>query len=108
MPTVYIVQEVKNRNYAPAVRYGELKLLLPEGNITLSTAPTIRRLRKLLKDMTPEDYLMCSGDPVAIGLACAVASDILNGKLKLLKWENREGVYFPLEADIRGRFAEHE
>ena len=42
--TVYIVQEVKNRNVLSAEKYGELELLLPEGSqIVLSSGPTVKR-----------------------------------------------------------------
>ncbi len=86
------------------MKYGQMTLLLPEGNITLSTQPTVRRLRKLLKDFNDEDYLLLSGDPVAIGLACMVVGDINQGKAKLLKWENRESSYYVLSANSRGGF----
>ena len=87
------------------MKYGDLKLVLEDWpNITMSTQPTIRRLRKILKDFCDQDYLLLSGDPVAIGLACAVAADVNQGKVKILKWENREGLYYALEADMRGGF----
>lgn len=101
---VYIVQEVKGRDYSPAMKYGQLVLLLPEGNITLSTQPTVRRLKTRLKDFNDEDYLLLSGDPVAIGLSCMVAADINQGKVKMLKWENRESSYYVLSANSRGGF----
>ncbi len=104
MGKVYVVQEVKNRDYSPALKYGELALLLPDGNITMSTQPTVRRLRKLLKDFNDDDFLLLSGDPVAIGLATAVAADMNHGRVKMLKWENREFLYYNLQADIRGAF----
>ncbi len=86
------------------MKYGQMSLLLPEGNITLSTQPTVRRLRKMLKDFNDQDYLLLSGDPVAIGLACAVAADMNQGKVKMLKWENRESNYYVLEANMKGGF----
>jgi hypothetical protein len=104
---VYVVQEVKGRDHSPALKYGDLKLLLEDWpNITMSTQPTVRRLRKMLKDFNDQDYLLLSGDPVALGLACAVAADINQGKVKILKWENREGLYYVLEANIRGGFVD--
>lgn len=101
---MYVVQEVKGRDYSPAMKYGELKLLLPEGNITMSTQPTVRRLRKALREFNDDDFLLLSGDPVAIGLATAIAADANQGRLKMLKWENREYLYYNLQADIRGAF----
>jgi len=45
--TVYVVQEVTGRNILSAKEFGELKLLLPEGNqVVLSSQPTVNKLRK--------------------------------------------------------------
>lgn len=102
---VYVIQQVKDRDYTPALKFGELKLVLEDWpNIVMSTQPTVRRLRKLLKDFNDSDYLLLSGDPVALGLACAVAAEMNHGRVKMLKWENREGLYYALEANIRGGF----
>ena len=44
--TVFVVQEVKGRNVLSAEKFGELELLLPEGNqIVLSAGPPVKRLR---------------------------------------------------------------
>jgi hypothetical protein len=94
---VFIVQEVPGRNVIPARQYGELCLLLPEGDVVLSPGPTTRRLQRALKDFGDQDYLLLMGDPVAIGLACAVASDINQGRFKLLKWDRQQHVYYPVE-----------
>jgi hypothetical protein len=88
------------------MKYGELKLLLGPGNITLSAQPTVRKLKKALRNFSDSDHLLLSGDPVAIGLAVAVAADSNNGKVKLLKWENREFLYYELQADVRGGFVD--
>ena len=39
-----------------------------------------KKLRKLLKDFKPDDYLLLTGDPAIIGVACSIVSDITNGK----------------------------
>ena len=49
--TVYVVQEVPNRNVLPAQKFGELILMLPPGDVVLSAAPTVSRLKKKLKDI---------------------------------------------------------
>lgn len=95
---VYIVQEVPGRNVMAARQYGALSLLLPdERDVVLSAGPTTRRLQRALKDFCDQDYLLLMGDPVAIGLACAVASDINQGRFKLLKWDRQQKVYYPVE-----------
>ena len=71
-----------------ASKYGEFKFLLPEfSQIIFSPGPLVFKLRKLLKDYTPEDYLLLTGDPAIIGVACSIVSDITNGKFNLLKWD---------------------
>ena len=57
-------------------------------------------LRRLLKNYTSKDFLLLSGDPAIIGLACTIASDINNGRFNLLKWDRQEKVYYPLEIDL--------
>ena len=107
-PTVYVIQELPGTsvgrpkfNIMGAQKYGKLKVLLKENTqIILSPGPVIFELRRLLKDFNSNDYLLLSGDPSVIGLACAIASDINGGKFKLLKWDRQEKVYYPLEINL--------
>ena len=107
-PTVYILQELPGTkigrpkyNIMGALKYGKLKVLLKEDTqIVLSPGPIVFELRRLLKDYTSDDYLLLSGDPSVIGLACAIVSDINNGKFNLLKWDRQEKVYYPLEINL--------
>jgi hypothetical protein len=80
-------------------------LLLPEGDVVLSPGPTTRRLQRALKDFGDQDYLLLMGDPVAIGLACAVASDINQGRFKLLKWDRQQHVYYPVDVVLNRRIS---
>ena len=107
-PIVYVIQELPGTsigrpkfNIMGALKYGKLKVLLKENaQIVLSPGPVIFELRRLLKDYTSKDFLLLSGDPAIIGLACTIASDINNGKFNLLKWDRQEKVYFPLEINL--------
>ena len=58
------------------------------------------KLKQILKDYTAEDYLLLTGDPAIIGVACSIVSDITNGKYKLLKWDKQERRYYPVEIDL--------
>ena len=92
-----------------AKEYGDLKFLLPEfSQIIFSPGPLVFKLRKLLKDYTSEDYLLLTGDPAIIGVACSIVSDITNGKYKLLKWDKQERKYYPIEINLyeRGKINE--
>ena len=105
---VYVIQDVPGTregrpkiNIIGASEFGELKVLLPENaQIILSSGPLVFKLKKLLKDYTPEDYLLLTGDPAIIGVACSIVSDITNGKYKLLKWDKQERRYYPIEIDL--------
>ena len=78
--------------------YGEFKFLLPEfSQMIFSPGPLIFKLRKGLKDFKSEDYLLLTGDPAIIGVACSIVSDITNGKYNVLKWDKQERKYYPIE-----------
>ena len=105
---VYVIQDVPGTregrpkiNIIGASQFGDLKVLLPENaQIILSSGPLVFKLKKLLKDYTQEDYLLLTGDPAIIGVACSIVSDITNGKYKLLKWDKQERRYYPIEIDL--------
>ena len=49
--------------------------------------------KKLKKEYKETDYLLLTGDPAIIGVACSIVSDITNGKYNLLKWDKQERKY---------------
>ena len=106
--TVYVIQEIPGTrdgkpriNIMGAAEYGDLKFLLPElSQIIFSPGPLIFKLRKALKNYTREDYLLLTGDPAIIGVACSIVSDITNGKYKLLKWDKQEKKYYPITINL--------
>ena len=105
---VYLIQEVPGTkagtpkiNIVGAKKYGDVIPLLPElSQIIFSPGPLIFKLRKLLKNFKPEDYLLLTGDPAIIGVACSIVSDITNGKYNLLKWDKQERTYFPIAINL--------
>ena len=105
---VYLVQDVPGTqagtpkiNIVGTREYGEVKSLLPElSQIIFSPGPLIFKLRKLLKDFRPDDYLLLTGDPAIIGVACSIVSDITNGKYNLLKWDRQERKYYPIKINL--------
>ena len=102
---VYVIQEIPGTktgnpkiNIMGASKYGEFKFLLPElSQIIFSPGPLIYKLRTLLKNFTTDDYLLLTGDPAIIGVACSIVSDMTNGKYNLLKWDKQERQYYPIE-----------
>ena len=47
-----------------------------------------------------KDYLLLTGDPAIIGVACSIAADITGGKYNLLKWDRQEHTYYPVEINL--------
>ena len=107
-PTVYVIQEIPGTragnpkiNILGATEYGVFKFLLPEfSQIIFSPGPLIYKLRQLLKNYRPSDYLLLTGDPAIIGVACSIVSDTTNGKYNLLKWDKQERKYYSIAIDL--------
>ena len=107
-PIVHVVQEIPGTkegkpkiNIIGAAEYGTFKFLLPElSQIIFSPGPLIFKLRQKLKKFSEKDYLLLTGDPAIIGVACSIVSDITNGKYKLLKWDRQERKYYPIEINL--------
>ncbi len=105
---VYVIQEIAGTaegrpkiNIMGAAEYGKFSFLLPElSQIIFSPGPLIYKLRKALKDFTTGDYLLLTGDPAIIGVACSIVSDMTNGKYHLLKWDKQERNYYPIEINL--------
>tara|TARA_B110000285_G_scaffold199968_1_gene233497 strand:- start:52 stop:447 length:396 start_codon:yes stop_codon:yes gene_type:complete len=115
-PIVYVIQEIPGTqegrpkiNIMGAASYGKFKFLLPElSQIIFSPGPLIFKLRKSLSRYRKRDFLLLTGDPAIIGVACSIVSDITNGKYNLLKWDKQERKYYSIEIDLyeRGKIDE--
>ena len=108
---VFVIQEIAGTkagnpkiNIMGASNYsssGKFNFLLPEfSQIIFSPGPLVYKLRQGLKDYTSDDYLLLTGDPAIIGVACSIVSDITNGKFNLLKWDKQERKYYPIEINL--------
>ena len=117
---VYVIQEIPGSqagspkiNIMGAAAYstsGKFNFLLPEfSQMIFSPGPLIYKLRQGLKNYKPKDYLLLTGDPAIIGVACSIVSDITGGKFKLLKWDKQERKYYPIEINLyeKGDIDEH-
>jgi hypothetical protein len=107
-PVVHVIQHIPGTaegrpkiNIMGAAEYGKFKFLLPElSQIIFSPGPLIFKLRKELQNYKKQDYLLLTGDPAIIGVACSIVSDITNGKYNLLKWDKQERKYYTIAIDL--------
>ena len=105
---VYVIQEIPGTkegrpkiNIMGAQKFGKIKVLLKEDSqMIFSPGPIIFELRRLLKEYRSTDYLLLTGDPAIIGVACSVVSDITHGKYHLLKWDRQERMYYPISINL--------
>ena len=108
---VYVIQEIPGSqagspkiNIMGAASYAtsnKFNFLLPEfSQMIFSPGPLIYKLRQGLKNYTSDDYLLLTGDPAIIGVACSIVSDITNGKYNILKWDKQERQYYPIEINL--------
>ena len=106
--TVYVIQEIAGTksgnpkiNIMGASHYGKFKFLLPEfSQMIFSPGPLIYKLRQGLKNFKQGDYLLLTGDPGIIGVACSIVHELTGGKFNLLKWDKQERRYYPIEINI--------
>ena len=106
--TVYVIQEIAGTksgnpkiNIMGASHYGKFKFLLPEfTQMIFSPGPLIYKLRQGLKNFKQGDYLLLTGDPAIIGVACSIVHELTGGKFNLLKWDKQERRYYPIEINI--------
>ena len=107
-PTVYLSLEFARApaarptiNIMGAAEFGKFKFLLPElSQIIFSPGPLIFKLRKGLRNYRPKDFLLLTGDPAIIGVACSIVSDMTNGKYQLLKWDKQERKYYAIDINL--------
>ena len=112
-PIVHVIQEIAGTregrpkiNIMGAQEYGRFNFLLPElSQIIFSPGPLIFKLRKGLIDFDENDFLLLTGDPAIIGVACSIVSDMTNGKYQLLKWDKQERRYYPIQINLHEKGA---
>jgi hypothetical protein len=90
-----VVQEVQGKNILPAKKYGEFKFILPYGQVPMDASATVYAMGLNMTTITRDDYVLAIGDPIAIGIACALACKFTGGDFNILKWDRQERIYHP-------------
>lgn len=85
--------------------FGQVITLLP-GNFRPERDPDIAgsMIEKGLEDMRPDDYLLCCGSPLAIGLAVGAAFARLGRQIRTLTWSSAAQNYIATILRLRGRY----
>lgn len=84
-----------------AEEYGEVEFLLSPNAAPWAPAKIIVELYEKLRGFRGDkDYLLLIGNPILIGLTCAVAARITGGRARMLQWNGRDMKYIPVEAVI--------
>lgn len=110
MSTVYVVQCPKHKdaegnlvdkyNLEPAKVFGDLQELLTPYAKPFAPKVVIDELYQKLDNFTDHDYILCIGNPILMSLAVTVATDINNGRVKLLQWHGHTEQYIPIAFDL--------
>ena len=109
MPRIFVVSETGQHNITSALNYGEIEVILPPNSqVSFSSVPTVRRIKRKLATFTDADYLLFIGDPTAIAVVSAVASEVNHGRFKCLKWGKQERRYIPIQVDLHPKKGEHD
>jgi ABC-type sugar transport system substrate-binding protein len=109
--TVYVPQEPLKRDphtgamrtfmdLSDAARFGEITILLPSGASMFQAQPMVNAIRQKMQGFSDDDFILCVGDPSAIGIAVAMAAKYNRGKVKILKWDRKARSYITQEVTI--------
>lgn len=101
--TVWIVHRQDQMDYSSAQVYGELRSMFTGPDCASWWKPDlIEALRDIvLSSMSPEDWLIVTGDPVAIAVVCSLMGAEGFEELRLLKWDRKERAYHPFIISLK-------
>lgn len=87
-------------NLEPAKAYGEIDVLLPPEAGRMLPADLHAVLTRALATMSPEDWIVTTGDPLIMAMTMVIAARQLNGLLRILRWDRQSRTYEPIEVQI--------
>lgn len=109
VPKVYVVQYqqkwdgngfVPKYDLSSAHLFGEIEYLLSPTARPFNPVPIVTELDRKLAQFTIQDFLLLIGNPVLIGMVCAIASNKTNGVLKVLQWSGKDQQYIKIELNL--------
>lgn len=99
---VFVVQETKH-NVWKAQQFGSLQAVFPVNQRFFGdTEEVIEAAHQCLAGFDDDDFLLLTGDPVAIGIATSIAAKMNGGKYKVLVWDRFREMYHPAQINLNG------
>lgn len=87
-------------NIDPARSFGEIVVLMPPEAGRMQPDELRALLLRSLETITPNDWLLTTGDPVLMGITMVIAARQLNGLLRILRWDRQSRTYEPVEIQV--------
>ena len=87
----------RTRDLTPAREYGDLVYVFPAGHLSYDQDYLERTAREKLRTFTEADYLLMSGDTLAMAQTAIVAAQMISDDvrdLQLLIWDGKRKRYF--------------
>lgn len=95
--TVFVVQDCRDKDVRPAMKFGNLKTLSSyQGTVTHDVQKRVPEMKENLAGITDKDYILPVGDVALIAIACSLAALMNNGRVNILKWDNNAKEYYPI------------
>ena len=106
MSKVYVVQEPPpGVNIIAAKEYGELVFLYPLiSNVFYKEKEIVDSFRAKLLMFNDNDFLLPIGDPALIGVATNIAACANEGRVRFLKWDRQEKMYYTWKVNMGRRW----
>lgn len=97
--TVYVVQDMGNKDFSPALAFGELEVLLSRDLPVFGDATdVVQKLESRLVAFNPlADFVLPTGDPLAIGAIYGVLAKLGCPYVQSLKWDRLSRSYRPVK-----------
>lgn len=104
-PRVFVVQETE-RNIEPAKKFGSIQVLLTHKEVLAGIESIIQVTKRELSRhlVTEHDFILCIGDPIAIGIAMHMALTETDGNITALRWDKHTYVYHKIQVSMKGQY----
>jgi hypothetical protein len=101
MPICFVVQESPGKNLLPARDFGEIRVLLTTSDVRKGVVHCQQILEDKIADFRcDQDFLILVGDPVLMGIAMILCSEMSEGDFQILRWDREAYKYDPIEIRI--------